>query len=559
MSSSQDIPTPETSELVEPMEDVNDVQLPETHEEAEEEGTSSPSPELIPSEQENEESTEPPPQQQKDDNEQEEPLSTSVPDEVVETTTTTSPVQKEEEEVMENKNNDDQGRQRHQLRQQQSLPYHCYEDGKAPPPPTRQNIIFDGALSLDGRSLLIPNRPDGAGSDFDDISSINTDHYHYMTPTTVGANYHPHHPQGRVHSEEDVYPEDLPLTFNPDTRKGYGSPTNPHPNELTVQTQRDPEHGSYEEDDEEGGCVPEWIMEAPQWLKVVILLSGIFLLGAIVMVGVGAAMIIKPNGESTPFTSNPNPDNFTNIFPPPSPPVDIPETEAPTIAPVSSGGGGSSGGGEKPTEPINVTSPPIKPSNSSIVTFYVIAGRFIDESLTLLPDQLTSLPTVAKTNTGTIIDDDDIVMFHLGDWNSPTATSCDEESYQTNVDLFSLSSVPVYFVPGDNEYNGTYPVLLLMLMPTSVFLWPSCTHSYPLDDVRYGLISLFCLASHADKCCCLPQQIAQIPMQPLRCGISILSVLNQPFGRHRRHGLFLGRNRTLVKISPTSIPRGFYL
>ena len=46
-------------------------------------------------------------------------------------------------------------------------------------------------------------------------------------------------------------------------------------------------------------------------------------------------------------------------------------------------------------------------------------------------------------------------MFHLGDWNSPFATSCNEASFQVVDELFQNSPVPVYFVPGDNEYNGT--------------------------------------------------------------------------------------------------------
>mmetsp|Transcript_4098 Transcript_4098/g.6852 ORF Transcript_4098/g.6852 Transcript_4098/m.6852 type:complete len:226 (-) Transcript_4098:112-789(-) len=44
-------------------------------------------------------------------------------------------------------------------------------------------------------------------------------------------------------------------------------------------------------------------------------------------------------------------------------------------------------------------------------------------------------------------------MVHLGDWNSPFSTECDEESYQQVSLLYEASAVPVYFIPGDNEYN----------------------------------------------------------------------------------------------------------
>jgi hypothetical protein len=73
-----------------------------------------------------------------------------------------------------------------------------------------------------------------------------------------------------------------------------------------------------------------------------------------------------------------------------------------------------------------------------------MAGRYIDNALAELPDQLRALPAL----------DGNTVIFHLGDWNSPFATGCIESSYQLNQDLYSSSSVPVYFVPGDNEYNG---------------------------------------------------------------------------------------------------------
>ena len=44
-------------------------------------------------------------------------------------------------------------------------------------------------------------------------------------------------------------------------------------------------------------------------------------------------------------------------------------------------------------------------------------------------------------------------MIHLGDWNSPVATNCSAQSYADNEVLYNTSSVPVLFVPGDNEYN----------------------------------------------------------------------------------------------------------
>jgi hypothetical protein len=81
-----------------------------------------------------------------------------------------------------------------------------------------------------------------------------------------------------------------------------------------------------------------------------------------------------------------------------------------------------------------------------VTTFFVTGGRFTNDDLTLLPSQLRSMPVRGGTS----------FLVHLGDWNSPYATRCDKQSYEDVGNLFSNSSMPVYFIPGDNDYNGTY-------------------------------------------------------------------------------------------------------
>jgi len=75
-----------------------------------------------------------------------------------------------------------------------------------------------------------------------------------------------------------------------------------------------------------------------------------------------------------------------------------------------------------------------------------MGGRFDGEDTKTLENGLQSLPQI----------DSSTVLIHLGDWNSPYATSCDEDSFISNVETYQQSSVPVYFVPGDNEYNGKF-------------------------------------------------------------------------------------------------------
>ena len=73
--------------------------------------------------------------------------------------------------------------------------------------------------------------------------------------------------------------------------------------------------------------------------------------------------------------------------------------------------------------------------------FYLTAGRPLGDELSDFEDNLPNLPKDAD------------FMVHLGDWNSPFSTECDEDSYRVVDELFRTSSVPVYFIPGDNEVS----------------------------------------------------------------------------------------------------------
>jgi len=267
-----------------------------------------------------------------------------------------------------------------------------------------------------------------------------------------------------------------------------------------------------EEDPGGGLCVPSWLLDAPSWLKIAIVLSTALLVGAIVLLTVAAALNTKDdpsqsssissdagsvvftgwtlaptdpepsispsNQPSVTSSSNPSfnptisqvptfrgqtftpsstpstfyPSNIPSFSPstvPSSSPSEIPsifpstrpsssptilESFLPTVFPSLS-----------PSKTISAL-PSLSPSVTPPITgsktiFYLTAGRPIDEMLEAYEDNLGDLPTDAD------------FMVHLGDFNRPMITGCVEESYEVTDSLFSRSSVPVYFVPGDNEYN----------------------------------------------------------------------------------------------------------
>jgi hypothetical protein len=270
--------------------------------------------------------------------------------------------------------------------------------------------------------------------------------------------------------------------------------------------------------------MPKWVSTAPTWLKCFIIISTAFLVGAVVLVTVALTTALANETATSPATvdypspsasndhqivSSPAPTSPTGMLPfdsygaaddlvdddagnkentmadsmTPSPTVN--KDPSPTVAESSSimvtleptGGG-------KPTDEADdaVTSVPTAQSSTTtnsdattvvdqvgstsaqydpyVTTFFVTGGRFTNDDLSLLPSQLQSMPARGGTS----------FLVHLGDWNSPYATRCDKQSYDDVSDLFSNSSMPVYFIPGDNDYNGTY----CKGINCGIVLWPVC-------------------------------------------------------------------------------------
>jgi hypothetical protein len=365
-----------------------------------------------------------------------------------------------------------------------------------PPHSAEELIGYDSsALSLDGRSLNIPN--DGTDEDVSSLGTSKYGGYKFFKENAVGyiGNMRI---IGRA-PENDI--EDGPPV--PSFRSPTPSPYHHYSKEMSAGGEYDFQRTDYSvqtedrggtttlmEEKEDGGkdnkkrsgYLPDWIVGAPFWLKLVIICSTALLIGAVVLIAVGANLakdgLRSSSGDqhlshpSTPVGFTPPPGASTyaptstihvgapvapgvSTFEPTSsqaessPPVEM-HTDNPTV---------TTGAPESSPSVTSFNSTSLSPSSteSSIhgstnqvplvatVNFFAIGGRYDGEALAALTEDLQTLPNI----------DGNTVMFHLGDWNSPYATSCVESSFTQNVEIYQQSSVPVYFLLGDNEFNGT--------------------------------------------------------------------------------------------------------
>jgi hypothetical protein len=350
------------------------------------------------------------------------------------------------------------------------------DDGEMPVPASQLTGQMSSGVSLDGRSLILPSGEDRAMAD-DDVSSINTSNYDFKGDMRIlgpADNGEDQGYAGRPNMETPAHDDD---GYHKKSRQAQQNGAYEHKNydyNTGMSANNNPNSNRHSKDDktlgtvdsQDGGCLPFWITEAPAWLKMVIVLSTALLVGAIVLIGVGAALAVQ-NDQAQQQLQNQG-DDFAPSFPnlPTQSATVMPEMDDDLSSPVAVGVPFPTAAPEEPeptpdpTEAPPSTSPPTEQGatpaptpaptsapTSSKVSFFVTGGRFTGETLAALPDQLATLPDWqgdGQTN-----------LFHLGDWNSPYATQCVEESYEANTELYQNSAVPVYFVPGDNEFNGT--------------------------------------------------------------------------------------------------------
>lgn len=351
-----------------------------------------------------------------------------------------------------------------------------------------------GNMSLDGRSLIVPDY-----GDVDDMSSLggnskltyrdDSPNVNYISDKkTVERSYDvvrmsslekklsSYHADPEVQSPD--YEVDVYDNSPPEARKDT---------EFSQSLEKDDD-----KKDDKKRCLPQWLYKAPLWLKIIIIASVALLIGAAVLIVAGAILAKRDtvsssaaeeskNGEakpptfkfpsslptSPPFAASGNvpminetpvealtegPTGFPTTSSPTAPqtisPTTFPTTE-PTVAPTtleptrapttSPTANPTATPTFTPTPPPTTKSPTPSPTQE-MINFYVMGGRFDEEEIT----GLESLPKF----------DGNTILVHLGDWNSPYTTLCSEDSFTSNAESYQKSTVPVYFVPGDNEYNG---------------------------------------------------------------------------------------------------------
>jgi hypothetical protein len=301
--------------------------------------------------------------------------------------------------------------------------------------PSHHNVIHTpdpttgiSSTPLDGRSLVLP--PVGDDDYGDGVSSMNTSHRGYPDEIKI-LGISPTNSASVTDNSSPANSEDLEIIQDHKSRR----------------------------------CIPLWIRRAPYWLRIMFVGSFALLVAAAVFVGLGVGLskdessdapqnVRSPTsqnglatelefwGKPTTDTSTSDPIDWSQSIP--ETPPSLSPTKAPTVVPVVLQTTSLSPT-KAPTvaQAVSQTNSPTETQNLEVFTFYVTGGRYSYDDRALVPERLVNLPK----NNGTSF------LLHIGDWNSPSA-GCTEEMYQEFNTLFSTSSVPVFMVPGDNEYNG---------------------------------------------------------------------------------------------------------
>jgi hypothetical protein len=282
-------------------------------------------------------------------------------------------------------------------------------------------------ISLDGESLLLPDNVMGDDDFADEVSSMNSSVYRpNMRAVTA-----------------------VPGKDDSDSGGDKDSPSS----KETKKTSAVSEQNSFE-----SSRIPLWIRRSPLWLKVIFLTSVTLLIGAVVLIGVGLSLALSDDDEDTNLADANRIGE--NTYPPGLPSAPTPAPDVPTVSPVSTVIEGTASPVQPSISPTgapvlsptmrpsvnpSVSSVPTEPIDEEVIQFYVMAGRMQGDVLELAPEGLAKLPKRQGLS----------FLVQLGDWNSPQTEGCTESAYEEVSNLYQQSAIPVYFVVGDNEYNGT--------------------------------------------------------------------------------------------------------
>jgi hypothetical protein len=354
-------------------------------------------------------------------------------------------------------------------------------------------IIVGAGISLDGESLVLPDGSVFAGSP----SLVLTDGDDYGDEvSSMNSSLH-----GREFNDIKIVGT-TPMSLDLSTTENSSSEGHLHVFEGTEGT-------ANSQGCKSRSCFPVWIRTAPCWLKVILGGSLAFFISATLLVGLGVALSTDQDNDAsqnvriptsfaaptTPPALAPSPTIFGSQYDPTmdsSPQNDLtmdtsPQNDLtmdsssqndPTMdtSPQNDSTMDSSSQNDPTmdtstagqtdwTESMPSTPPTLPPTQVpsrepsalpsptetqevevevEVVTFFVTGGRDVDSERALTPERLGNLPQKMGSS----------FLLNIGDWNSPSL-GCEEQAYEDVDTLFRNSSVPVYFVPGDNEYNGT--------------------------------------------------------------------------------------------------------
>ena len=293
-----------------------------------------------------------------------------------------------------------------------------------------RSLIGGSGISLDGQSVQIPGDASDCG---DDVSSMHSSVYRHDSRRSGGESSHTdlrilsRFSEAEAEKCEEGGKETLVIVA---TTKSNESTQGTSP--MTIKSSGS-SHKRF-------ACVPVWLQRAPGWLKCFVGTSLVLLVGAIVLVAVGLSLAITSDdgsgnskSETTATETGSLPDTTMETLAPTLAPTLSPTaTPAPVWPPTFS-----------PTAQPS-TAAPTQPIDLEEIRFYLTAGQYRGVDLEEAPNRLKELPTRLGTS----------FLVHMGDWNNPAQTNCDEASYEAIADLYRSSSVPVYFVVGDSEYTG---------------------------------------------------------------------------------------------------------